>query len=75
MAATPIRSACENCGSSAWTHVTGRADHKQALMRVRISPVREQTADHDALAGTPVDVYACDACGLLRLFALERRAR
>ena len=75
MAETPIRSACENCGSSKWIHVTSRADQKQALMRVRISPVRQQSPDHDALAGTAVDVYACDACGLLRLFAVERRAQ
>ncbi len=70
MASThPIKRACENCGSTAWSHVTP-TDRKAALTRVVVGPTGNLTFSPNA--GTPVELYACDGCGLLRLFAVQR---
>ncbi len=65
----PVQRACENCGSTAWSHVTP-TDRKAALTRVIVGS--NGTLTFSPTAGTPVEIYACDGCGLIRLFAVQR---
>ena len=65
----PIKRACENCGSTAWSHVTP-TDRKGALTRVIVNAMG--VLNFNPSAGTPVEIYACDGCGLLRLFAVQK---
>jgi hypothetical protein len=61
---------CENCGSTTFTHATP-SGHKGALTRVIVdSP--DGRFKFVADAGTPVDIYACENCGMLRLFAIAK---
>ena len=65
----PVQRACENCGSTAWSYVTP-TDRKVALTRVVVGP--SGNLNFNPSAGTPVELYACDGCGLIRLFAIQR---
>ncbi len=59
---------CGNCGSKAFVEATP-GDGKGALTRVHTGGDRLK---FQADAGTPVDIYVCEQCGMLRLFAIER---
>lgn len=61
-----LRKGCENCGAAEFIHATPK-DNKGALTRVVVDP--DGRMNFNASAGTPVDVYVCRACGLVRLFA------
>lgn len=61
---------CENCGASdGFVHSTP-GGRKQALMRV-ITDAPSGRLDFFNNAGTPVDVFVCATCGLIRLFAVN----
>ena len=63
----PIKNVCENCGGTSFAYVTPNTQ-KEALVRVQIHP--GQRLEFNAKTGLPVNVYICDDCGCLRLFAL-----
>ena len=63
-----IRNPCENCGASNFTHVTPEG-HKGALTRSVVQ--HGQQLQFVSNAGTPVDIYACEECGMIRLFAVK----
>ena len=67
--ANPVQNPCENCGSNDWTHATPGGS-KGALTRV----VTDDPGGGLAFvptSGTPVDLYFCQACGLIRLFGVR----
>ena len=68
MADGPIRRPCENCGGTSWVHTTP-GERKSGLARVVVAA--DGALRFAASAGTPVDVYACDGCGLVRLFLVR----
>ena len=65
----PILKPCDNCGSNDWTHATPSGS-KGALTKV----VTDDPSGGLAFvptSGTPVDMWFCDACGLIRLFGIR----
>lgn len=62
----PIRNVCENCGSGIWIHATPEKT-KAALTRVVLGSPRMSFFPS---AGTPVDIYICENCYNVRLFAI-----
>ncbi len=62
-----IREPCENCGGTEWAHGTP-GNRKGAIIRVDIDSAG---LHFSPTSGTPVNVYICEVCGMIRLFAVR----
>ena len=61
-----IRRPCENCGASSWVHATPGSE-KRLLSVVNTGKAPPGV---DPAAGTPVEVFICEMCTMIRLFAV-----
>ena len=66
------RSNCANCGTTNYTIVFAEdRERRAALIRADV-PNDGSAIQYLSTAGTPVQIYVCNNCGEIRLFAIER---